>query len=389
MFDKRPEIFPIKNEFTYLLHCGISPLFSGACEREREVAERQQNTGALLFSQEYESILNDLRGAAAELMKTAATNIAFVKNTSEGMSMIAGGYRFSPGDQLIVYTHEYPANFYPWKLQENRGVEVVLLPDSRRENVETSPPRPAAWSISELERIVTSRTKIVAVSHVQFTSGYAADLKQLGDFCGAHNIDLVVDAAQSLGALPVYPEEMNIAAVCASGWKWLLGPIGTGLMYTSPGFREKIDHVMVGAELMKQGTDYLDHRWNPHTTATRFEYSTSPLSLAAALGECVRRIPLRYGVENIRQELFRLQEFATGLMDPDLYSPLIHPVENRSGILSVVCKRKQPEEIVEELTEQQVVCSARGGYLRLAPHFYNTEEEIEKAVDILNTIGRP
>jgi cysteine desulfurase / selenocysteine lyase len=388
MFDKSADAFPVKNEFIYLLHCGIAPLFSKAHEKEHEISERQQDTGALLFSQEYEIVLSNLHEAAAELMRTDASNIAFVKNTSEGMSMIAGGYPFAPGDQIVVYTHEYPANYYPWKLQENRGAKVVLLPDSQIESPPASPVRPAAWSISELESVVTSRTKIVAVSHVQFTSGYAADLKELGDFCRTNNIDLVVDAAQSLGALPVYPEEMNISAVCASGWKWLLGPIGTGLMYTSPEFREKLGSVLVGAELMQQGTDYLDHRWNPHHTATRFEYSTSPLSLAAALAVCVRQIPLLYGVESIRRELFRLQECATKIIDKDLFSPLIHPVENRSGILSVVCKRKQPDEIVEELMEQKVVCSARGGYLRLAPHFYNTEEEIERAIDILNTAGR-
>lgn len=383
MFDKSPEMFPVKRTYTYLLHCGIAPLYSKAREKEREFAEAQQNVGALLFGEKYDSTLDGLHQATATLLRTNAENIAFVKNTSEGMSMIAGGYDIAPGDQVIVYTHEYPANFYPWKLLEERGAEVVLLPDDRS----LSSGLPTSWSLSDLEGLITKKTKIVAVSHVQFTSGFAADLVALGDLCASHGIDLVVDVAQSLGALPVYPEEMKIAAVASSGWKWLLGPIGTGLMYTSPEIREKLAPVMSGAELMRQGTDYLDHSWNPHPSAKRFEYSTSPLSLAAALEVCVRDIPLRYGVENIRQELFKLQQLAVGLIDLNLYSPLVHPEENRSGILSVICKRKKPEKVVHDLLERNIVCSARGGYVRLAPHFYNTEEEIAETVAALNGVG--
>jgi len=127
MFDKSLELFPAKREYVFLAHCGASPLFSKACRREKEIAEEQQNTGGLLFSQ-YDGILQSLREAGAKLLRTAPENVAFVKNTSEGMSLIANGYRFMPGDQVIGYTHEYPASFYPWRLQERRGVKEILCP---------------------------------------------------------------------------------------------------------------------------------------------------------------------------------------------------------------------------------------------------------------------
>lgn len=384
MFDKRNELFPVKNEQVYLLHCGIAPLYSRAMQAEYRIAEEHQKYGSRVFEKKYEQILDGLHRAAGELIRTNPSNLSFVKNTSEGVSLIASGYRFSPGDQIIVYTHEYPANFYPWLLQERRGVEVVLLEDDK--TAETDTPRPTSWSLDDLERLITKKTKIVALSHVQFTSGYAADLRQLGELCFSEGIDLVVDAAQSLGALPVYPEEMHIAALSASGWKWLLGPIGTGLMYTSEEFRERLDTVAAGAELMRQGTDYLNHRWNPHESARRFEYSTSPVSLAAALETSIREIPLVYGVEQIRRELFRLQELAAEMIDTNGYTPLVHPEKHRSGILSVVCKRQSADEVVDELEKHHVICSSRGGYLRLAPHFYNTDDEIEKAVGLLNAI---
>src|SRR5205823_7510674 len=116
--------FPIKDKWIFLSHCGIAPLYGEAMKKEREVAEAQHLTGSLVYAR-YDAVLNGLRQAAGELLKTSPDNLAFIKNTSEGIGLIANGYRFKPGDQVISYVHEYPANHYPWKLQEQRGVELV------------------------------------------------------------------------------------------------------------------------------------------------------------------------------------------------------------------------------------------------------------------------
>jgi selenocysteine lyase/cysteine desulfurase len=384
MFDKSKELFPIKDSYVYLAHCGVSPLYTGALKKEQEIALSHQEKGGLLFSR-YNEILNSLRATAAKLFKTSPDNLALVKNTSEGMNMISNGYRFEQGDQIITYMNEYPANYYPWKLQERHGVELILLPDG---DINASVPKgkPGGWSITDLEALVTKKTKIIALSHVQFTSGFAVDLKELGDFCQAQGIDFVIDAAQSLGVLPVYPEEYNISAIVSSGWKWLMGPVGTGLMYTSPAFRTRLRDVMVGAELMVQGTDYLNHSWHPHHSAKRFEYSTSPITLAAALETCITELALRYTPEKIRAELFRLQDLFIDSLDRDKFTPLLFPGHPRSTILSLICQKHGPKIIEEALTNKNIVCTSRGGYLRIAPHFYNTEEEIQKAVSILNSI---
>lgn len=385
MFKKDTGLFPVKNEYIYLAHCGVSPLFSRALEKEIEIAELHSKKAVAIFER-YVSTLEDLRTAAAQLLKTTPDNLAFVKNTSEGMSMIANGYRFQKGDQIISYMYDYPANYYPWKLQERRGVELRLLPD--RKIIDGDYPEGIAqgWSMDDLEALVTKKTRIIAISHVLFTSGFAADLKQLGEFCKQRGIDLVVDAAQSLGALPVYPEEYNISAIVASGWKWLMGPLGVGLMYTSAEFRSKLTDVVVGAELMLQGQDYLDHSWHPHHTAKRFEYSTSPIPLAAALEVCIRELFLQYSPESIRDEIHRLHDVALESIDRERFTPLAFPGPHRGSILSVVCKKDAPEVVSVELMKQDVICTERGGYLRIAPHFYNTDDEIKKAISKLNAV---
>ncbi|MBF0275548.1 MAG: aminotransferase class V-fold PLP-dependent enzyme, partial [Nitrospinae bacterium] len=228
------------------------------------------------------------------------------------------------------------------------------------------------------------KTKVIAISHVQFTSGFKTDLQKLGLFCKEHNIDLIVDAAQSLGCLPLYPEEWNVSAVVSSGWKWLMGPIGTGILYTSPQLREKLNITMAGADMMKQGQDYLNHTWQPLHCGGLFEYSTVSISLLAGLDVCIREISLKYGIENVFKENQRLQKlFLDGLNNKDI-RPVIFSEENRSGILALDCK-KDPNMMMKELYKKGIICTSRGNYLRFAPHIYNSDEEVCRLLAFLNT----
>jgi len=390
-FDKTNAAFPIKNQYIFLSHCGIAPLYSGALRREHEVAEAQCRTGALVFAQ-YDAILDGLRAAAATLLNTSPENLAFVKNTSEGINLIANGYRFEPGDQVLSYVHEYPANYYPWKLQEKRGVELVLLPDRSGFALTPGPSaevrgeqRPVAWAMHDLEARVTPRTRVVALSHVQFASGFVADLKALADFCNERGIDLVLDVAQSLGCLPIDPEALRISALTSSGWKWLMGPIGSGLLYTSAQFRAKLDLTMVGAETMVQGTNYLDHAWEPHASAKCFEYSTSPIALAAALECCIREVFLPYGMNAIEAEIYRLQDVFLSVLELTRFRLAFEPATLRTPILSLIVPG-DVNALRRALLKQHVICTERGGYLRVAPHYCNTDEEVERAAHLINTI---
>ncbi len=302
-FDKSSERFPVKKERIFLNSCGVSPLFTGALRAEYEYAEKHSRLGNVLFRSE--SGLDKFHSSAGKLLRTSPENISLMKNCAEPLNLIAQGYPFVLGDEIISYAHEYPSNHYPWRLQEKRGVKLTLLSDCDPQG-SLPPGKPRGFSFGELERLITPRTKVVALSHVQFTSGFAADLESIGKLCRAKGIDLVVDAAQSLGSLPLYPESLGIAAVVASGWKWLLGPIGTGLLYTSPEFREKIEITHGGPDMMAQGVNYLDYTWNPVKSGARFEYSTVTYSVAAGLLASIDQIFLKYTDEEINKEIFRL-----------------------------------------------------------------------------------
>lgn len=356
--------------------------------KELEFEKAHSEMGNLALSiHSYSEVLDRLHEAAGTLLQTAKSNISFTKSTAEGLSMIANGYPFEPGDEILSYVHEYPANHYPWRLQEKlRGVKLVLLSDSRYRSAPDDT-RPTAWSMEELKRLVTSRTRMVALSHVQFASGFAADLAELGAFCKERGIDLIIDAAQSLGSLPLYPEECGVAAVAASGWKWLMGPIGSSLLYTSPQLRAKLELSMAGASLMRQGDDYLNHTWDPIEDGGIFEYATVPICLAMALECAIRENFLRYGLENIRAEISRLQAIALEGLDRSRLHPLEFPEANRSGILSLSVRGGKADELARSAGAKGVVCTVRGGYLRFAPHFYSSDDEIERAVRVLNELA--
>lgn len=347
----------------------------------------QAEKGALMFA-DFRDPVDLFREAGGRLLETSAANVSYVRNTSEGLGLLAAGYPVKPGDEIISYEHEYPANHYPWRLMEKRGAKLVLVPNSsygRLTGKTGIPDGPCGFSMEDLESRITPNTRIIALSHVQFPSGFAADLALLGKICRERGIDLIVDAAQSLGVLPIFPEKLGIAALASSGWKWLMGPVGTGLLYTSAAFRDKIEITMAGADLMQQGMDYLNHSWNPHLDGRKFQYSThdfsGPAALAAMMEAAVQR-----GIESIQKHVFELQAAFLARLDQDRFKPLLYSEQNRSGILSLLPVTGNADQIARDLTAQGIVVSPRAGFIRVGAHYTNTVQEVETAVDALNRV---
>ena len=393
--DKSPAQFPIKNNYNFLSHCSVSHLYQPAAEAAKHCLERQVHAGRqMIFEFTGEAnIAENFHRNFGQLLKTSPDNISITSNTSEGICMIANGYPWKSGDQIISYINEYPANHYPWVIQtQQHDVELILLTDCdipQREHSKSAPlPESMArgWSFDELVSKVTDRTRVIAISHVQFTSGFAADMVKLGEFCTDKGIDLIVDAAQSLGCLPVYPERWNAAVVAAAGWKWMLGPVGTGVLYTRPDFRDKIEITMTGADQMIQDTEYLDHTWNPFTNGRKFEYSTLTYAAVTGLSTTAAEIFNQTTMEQVRDHNFALQDLAIEHLDASKYQPVLHSPEHRSGILALIPKEKSDKQICTALAEENIILTPRDGFVRVAPHVCSTEEEVVQAVEALNRI---
>jgi len=192
MLDKRSTLFPSKAHFCFLSHCSISPFYVAAASAAAGL-QHSMMEGGITSIGDFIDVLPRFRRGFASFMKTVPDNISFVHSTAEAMCQIANGYPFDSGDQIVSYIHEYPSNHYAWAMQRRRGVELLLLPDKPQAPDFSASGRPGGWSMEDLENLCGKKTRVVALSHVQFASGYGADLKELGSFCRERNIDLIVD----------------------------------------------------------------------------------------------------------------------------------------------------------------------------------------------------
>lgn len=381
MFDKSSTLFPIREQCIYAANSAIGPMYGPAADAACGFLTAQSREGVLMAPR-YASVLDAFRTSAARMLQCAPDDVAYVSNTAEGMAIIANGYPFEPGDQVVSYVHEFPSNHFPWLLQERRGVELVLLSDvDPLGGLASGAPR--GWSMEELESVVTDRTRVVALSHVQFASGYAADLERLAAFCRDRGIDLVIDAAQSFGALPVYPERLGLAAVVGSAWKFMLASRGAGLMYVSPSLRNRLALTVVGDATMTHRLDYLDRTWEPDPGARRFEASTLPWEHLLAIDRVCDEVFARYGMDAVRDEIFRIQDVILGSMRTAKVRPLLFDREHRSGILGMAVDG-DTRALVAALRAENVVVTEQKGYLRVAPHIYLSDDEavrIGEAID--------
>ncbi len=252
-----PSEFPIVNQWNFLNHAAVAPI-SARAAAALETYARDASCHAYLTGQWYAKA-DEARARAARLMSATAEEIAFVKNTSEGLAFVANGLEWKAGDEVLGTAVEYPANVYPWMNLARLGVKHVRVPE-----------RNGRIDLDEFLSAVTLRTRMVALSHVQYASGFRSDLGRIGAFCRERGILFCVDAIQSLGILPVDVRAMNIDFLSADGHKWLLGPEGCGVFFCR---RELIPSLRpeVGWLNVVNALDYGNYDFTLRDDAKRFE----------------------------------------------------------------------------------------------------------------------
>ncbi|MEO8217531.1 MAG: aminotransferase class V-fold PLP-dependent enzyme, partial [Acidobacteriota bacterium] len=217
MLDKiriRNDEFPITANVIYFNHAAVGPLPRRSVAAIRSHASDQMYWGALHW-REWTDEYARFRAAAARLIGSAADEISILKNTSEGISFVAEGFRWNAGDNVVTTDLEFPSNFVPWKRLERRGVQCRVVPSTD-----------GAFTVDDVESLVDDRTRIVTVSSVQFHNGFAADLVAIGALCAERGISFCVDAIQGLGQIPLDVRKANISFLAADAHKWMLGPEG-------------------------------------------------------------------------------------------------------------------------------------------------------------------
>jgi selenocysteine lyase/cysteine desulfurase len=316
-----------------------------------------------------------VRRRGAELMGVPPQDVAFVKNTTEGLGFVANGLTWHEGDRVVVADHEFPSTVYPWLALRDRGVAVDLVRpvgDGRELPLERF-----------AEALGRGGARVVAVSWVQFGRGWRVELDQLSRLCHDHGALLCADVIQGLGVLPAELQRWGVDFAMADAHKWMLGPVGIGLLYVARDRRDLLRPLEPGwaSVAHRQEWDNLELVYDD--SARRFEGGT-PNSLAlAGMGASIDLL-LAAGVDDVWGHVDALCGRLVESLDSVGATVLTRrDALHGSGIVTFEPFGADPANVVEALMAHGIVCAARGGGVRVAPHGYNTAEEIDALVDAL------
>ena len=366
------DLFPIKRRMIYLNNASIGPLSHRVIDAVNDFLEDVRDNGRKHYPDWCRIADTEIKPNIARLIGADPSEIAFVKNTTEGLNIVANGLDWREGDNVVIADIEYPSNVYPWMNLERRGVAVKWL---KTESGRISP--------EALRSCIDRRTRLVSVSAVQFSNGFRLDLSKVSEICREKGVLLNLDAIQWLGALPLNMSENQIDFLSAGGHKWLLAPIGTGFFYCRRAALEHLHPAVVGYHSVDKAEDHMDYDLTFREDAGRFEEALVNFPGIWGLGRAVATLA-DLGAGRIEDHITRLlDKTAEGLTSKGyaILSPM-GPGE-RSGILSFRHPLMPSDKICERLAAADVQVSVRGGGVRVSPGIYNDENEIQAFLEAL------
>jgi selenocysteine lyase/cysteine desulfurase len=362
-------LFPVTKKYIYMNHAGVAPI-------SYRVAD-----SILLFNQEalrhgytegprWVKRFEEIREKCGQLINAHADEIAFVKNTSHGISLVARGLGLQSGDEVILSEVEFPANVYPWMALEKHGVKIKKIPSVAGE-----------LKLENLKELITPQTKVVSLSSVQYGTGYRLPVAQVGEICRGRGIYFFLDAIQSLGAFPADVREGKVDFLAADAHKWMLGHEGIGIFYVRKELLDRVEPVLLGWHSVSDPLNFEKLHFTLANSARRFEEGSHNGLSIYGLGGAVELL-LEVGVERIARRILQLTDrLIEGLKQLGL------PIHNsldpkfRSGIVMFSLPGDKTGEelgrLERHLFSKKIYTSIRCGCIRLSPHFYNSEEEIE------------
>ena len=361
-------LFPITETCVYLNHASSGPLSRPARDRMVQVLDGMMTHGPLIADQ-MEEMQAEARASAARLVHAQPHQIAFLRNTSDAISAIANGITWRRGDNIVSTAVEFPANAYPWRrVAALYGVELRV----------TNPGGRGLVDMEQLLALVDERTRVVTVSWVQFASGQRLNIRQIGKYCRERNILFVVDAIQGLGALQLDVEKDFVDAFAAGANKFLLSAKGIALLYVSDRAVERVQPAVIGWTAVKDYSDYVSHPTiDFRKGAARYEGGVSNVAGICGLGASIDLF-LHVGPENIERHILSLGAYLSTRLKERGYQVIGSQSPSQASSITV-CKhdRYSAEEICSRLASRNILTSARQEGLRISPHLYNSQADMD------------
>ena len=365
--------FPLDSSLIYLNHAAVAPWPKRTAIAVKAFADENISQGAADYPRWLRSE-SKLRKQLKEMLNAPSTDdIALVKNTSEALSFVAYGLDWSPGDNIVSSNEEFPSNRIPWQSLSEKGVEFREV-----ELAGTKDPEEALFAL------VNENTRLITISSVQFASGIRLDLEKIGNFCRQNNVLFCIDAIQSLGALEFDVQRYKADFVMADGHKWLLGPEGLGVFYTTPAARDKLRLTQFGWHMIEAAGYYENVPWKVAKSARRFECGSPNMLGIMALSESLSLL-LEMGMDSVEQKVLDNSRFLVEQIQSrdDLELLSTEQQDRCSGIIVFRHQSINNNKLFQLLKDCGVICAQRGGGIRLSPHFYTDRIQLKKVFEIV------
>jgi cysteine desulfurase/selenocysteine lyase len=354
----------------YLNHAAVSPLSTRVLRAQIGHLQDRSSGKIETYWDDVKQIEETKKCVQRMINAESIARIAFAGNTSDALNVIASGLDWKPGDRILLNDLEFPSNVYPYYHLKSQGVEIDIIrcPDGR-----VTP--------EAVYEALRPRTRILAISAVQFLSGYRADLAVLGEVCRSRGILLIVDAMQAVGGVTVDVQAMKIDGMAAGAAKWQMGPQGIGFLYLTEELQARVHQKYLGWLSVENPWDFFNFDQALAPTANRYEGGTVNIPGMWGMHAALSTL-LEIGPDVIEGHILALtgallEEFH-GIEGASVYSPT--GLNERSGILTIVPPtRVDPTAAFEELTRRKIYISLRGGKLRFSPHFYNSLDDMRTA----------
>ncbi len=370
--DIRAEFPFLETGMIYLNHAATGPWPRSAERRVQQHVEGRTHGPVEIFQRTIK-LISGAREMAADMIGTDPSRVAFVQNTSEGLNILAQGLDWKSGDRILLIEQEFPSNVYPFINLRRHGVEIDFVPQ-----------RDGRIELADIEQALTPRTRILAVSWVQFLSGFRLDLAALKQMCDRHGTLLSVDAIQGVGAIRLNLRETPVDFLSAGVQKWQLGPQGVGIVYVSERAQDVIRQAHLGWISVRNAWDFFDYEQELQEDARRYENGTyNAIGISGYHGslELFSRVGFDRASELVRANAAhtwrRAHERGFDVVTPE-------SAGERAGIVTL--RHERAEELQKALHERNIIVSARVGHIRISPHFYNTTDEIDAMLNVLHEL---
>lgn len=365
--------YPINREMIWLNNCGTTPIGERILNTVHDSLLEYSKQGVLNQKYSFAKVRGKILDILSRLLNCEPMELALVHNTSEGMNFVSHGLNLKSNDEILLMENEYPSNVYPWEHWKEKGVKINFIPMSFS---------PSEY-LKNVQEKITPKTRLLSVSAVHWCTGVLLPLKEIGQICKNNNTIFVVDASQGIGLVSIDVKKCNIQYLASAAWKWLLGPLGLGILYVQKEYLDQTKVIFKGQNTVVNAEEYLPYKDKIKQSADKFECSTQNYFDWIYFMESLSMLD-EVGFDKVMNRIYELTNYAGEQFKKLNFSINLDKLEkNNTGILVVEKEGIDSVEIFNLLKENQIITALRLNRIRISPHIYNSKAQIDQLASVI------